>query len=116
MRRRREYDTIPGCSIEAALHRIGGKWKGVFLYHMLERTMRFNELTRLAVGASPRMVVKQLRELEEDGLVKRKVYPVVPPKVEYSLTREGRSLKPILRSLSTWGEKWMHQRDISVPH
>jgi DNA-binding HxlR family transcriptional regulator len=110
--KRRDYEAIPGCSVEAALNRIGGKWKGVFLYHLLERTMRFNELTRLAVGASPRMVIKQLRELEDDGLVKRKVYPVVPPKVEYSLTAEGRSLELILMNLSLWGKVWMDHRGI----
>ncbi len=110
--KKREYDEIPGCAIEAALNRIGGKWKGVFLYHLLEGTLRFNQLTRLAAGASPRMVIKQLRELEDDGLVSRKVYPVVPPKVEYSLTDEGRSLQPILLKLDLWGKVWMDRRGI----
>ncbi|WP_446744629.1 winged helix-turn-helix transcriptional regulator [Silvibacterium acidisoli] len=112
MSKKREYDEIPGCAIEAALNRIGGKWKGVFLYHLLEGTLRFNQLTRLAAGASPRMVIKQLRELEDDGLVSRKVYPVVPPKVEYSLTDEGRSLQPILLKLDLWGKVWMDRRGI----
>jgi len=102
-------DDIPGCALEGALNIIGGKWKGVFLYHLLDGTMRFNELSRITRGASPRIIVKQLRELETDGLIQRKVYPVVPPKVEYSLTEKGRSLQSILMSLSRWGEKWTNR-------
>lgn len=110
MKKDKRWDRIPGCSIEAALNVIGGKWKGVFLFHLIEGTMRFNEFSKLATGASPRLIVKQLRELEADGLIVRKVYAVVPPKVEYSLTQEGKSLKPILKSLSLWGNGWIDKR------
>jgi DNA-binding HxlR family transcriptional regulator len=111
-KKKRRWDDIPGCSLEASLNVIGGKWKGVFLFHLLDGTMRFNELSRLARGASPRLIVKQLRELEEDGLVNRKVYAVVPPKVDYSLTEEGRSLHKILHALSEWGKLWVDNHPV----
>src|SRR5437660_3177283 len=83
-----------GCSVEAAMDVIGGKWKGLVLYHLLSGTKRFNELNRLIPSASIRMLTLQLRELEEDGVINRKVYPQVPPKVEYSLTDFGKELEP----------------------
>ncbi|WP_086645058.1 helix-turn-helix domain-containing protein [Acetobacter sp. DsW_063] len=116
MKKRQRWSTIPGCSLEAALNVIGGRWKGVFLFHLLDRKMRFNELSRLAKGASPRLVVNQLRELEHDGLICREVFPVVPPKVEYSLTDEERSLEPILISLSDWGYAWIERHPFQKPH
>ena len=82
---------------------IGGKWKGLALYHLMDGTMRFNELKRTMGNVTQRMLTKQLRELEADGLVKREVYPVVPPKVEYSLTEKGESLRPIIMALRAWG-------------
>ena len=99
------YDCSEGCPVEAALELIGGKWKGVALYHLMERTIRFNELKRHMRSVTQRMLTKQLRELEADGLVKRKVYAVVPPKVEYSLTVKGESLRPIIMALRAWGEE-----------
>ena len=111
-KKKRRWDDIPGCSLEASLNVIGGKWKGVFLFHLLDGTMRFNELSRLARGASPRLIVKQLRELEEDGLVNRRVYAVVPPKVEYSLTAVGPSLHNILLPLSKWGQLWVDNHPV----
>ncbi|MEM9029762.1 MAG: helix-turn-helix domain-containing protein [Pseudomonadota bacterium] len=98
------YDCSRGCPVEAALERIGGKWKGVALYHLLEGPKRYNELKRDVGNVTQRMLTKQLRELEADGLVARKVFPVVPPHVEYSLTAHGRSLEPILLALRDWGE------------
>lgn len=112
MTRTREYSDIPGCAMEASLKIIGGKWKGVILFHLLEGTMRFNELSRKTAGITPRLLVKQLRELEEDGLVERTVYPVVPPKVEYALTEEALTLAPLLRALDSWGEGWLERRGI----
>ena len=105
--KRKRYDCAPGCPVEAALDLIDGKWKGVILYHLLEGTLRFNALRRKLGGVTQRMLVKQLRELEEAGLVVRTVYAEVPPKVEYSLTDEGRSLEPVLLALMRWGEAWM---------
>ncbi len=95
------------CSVEATLDVIGGKWKGVILYHLLQDTRRFGELQRLMSGITRRMLTLSLRELEEAGIVHREVYKQVPPKVEYSLTQYGRSLEPVISSLRTWGEKYM---------
>ena len=97
------YDCSPGCPVEASLELIGGKWKGVALYHLVDGKKRFNELKRLAGSVTQRTLTKQLRELEADGLISRTVYPVVPPKVEYALTPKGESLVPILMALRDWG-------------
>ena len=103
MPRTRLFDDLPGCAMEASVAIIGGKWKGVILFYLFEGTMRFNQLARKIRGITPRLLTKQLRELEEDGLVTRTVYPVVPPKVEYSLTEEAQSLVPLLLDLNEWG-------------
>ncbi len=92
-----------GCPVEAALELIGGKWKGVILYHLMEGTQRFGELKKQIGSVTQRMLTKQLRELETDGLVARKVYAVVPPRVEYSLTLKGETLRPIILALRDWG-------------
>ena len=84
---------------------MGGKGKGMILYHLISGIKRFNELKRLLIFITPRMLTKQLRELEIAGLVHRKVYAEVPPKVEYSLTDAGQSLVPILLMLKSWGEE-----------
>ncbi|GGB04678.1 hypothetical protein GCM10011491_35960 [Brucella endophytica] len=94
----------PGCAVEAAISLIDGKWKCVVLFHLLGGTMRFNEIRRQVPGVTQRMLTNQLRELEEDGLVERKVYAQVPPKVEYSLSPLGRSIGPILMALKEWGD------------
>ncbi len=95
-----------GCPLDAALQLINGKGKGVILYHLLEGPLRFNELKRRLGSITQRMLTKQLRELEAHGLVHRKIYPQVPPKVEYSLTETGQSLKPIIMSLKKWGQNY----------
>lgn len=96
------------CEKELTLSVIGGKWKMLILWHLgKEGTKRFGELKALMPGITQRMLVNQLRELEEDLIVERKVYPVVPPKVEYSLTEQGQSLMPILDSMYKWGKNYM---------
>jgi len=96
------------CEKELTLSIIGGKWKMLILWHLgKEGTKRFGELKALIPGITQRMLVNQLRELENDYILKRVVYPVVPPKVEYSLTDEGKSLMPILDAMYSWGRNYM---------
>lgn len=95
----------PGCSVEAAIGLIDGKWKSVILFQLMGGTLRFNEIRRRLAAVTPRMLTNQLRELEEDGLITRKVYAEVPPKVEYSLSPLGRSMEPILLALKDWGDR-----------
>lgn len=102
--RHSRFDCSPGCSVEAAVGLIDGKWKSVVLFHLLSGTLRFNELRKHIVNVTPRMLTNQLRELEEDGLIERKVYAQVPPKVEYKLSELGRSMEPILLALKYWGD------------
>lgn len=100
------------CPVSATLHLIGGKYKALLLWHMTEQTLRFNELHRLVPEATPKMLTQQLRELEEDELIHREVYPVVPPKVEYSLTERGKSLFPILEAMYLWGSELMREQGV----
>lgn len=101
--RHSDYDK-PACPVEATLELIGGKWKGIILFHLLDGRLRFSELKRSVGCVTQRMLTKQLRDLEASGLVNRTVYAEVPPKVEYELTEDGQSLKAILESLKKWGE------------
>jgi len=102
--RHSRLDCSPGCAVEATLSLIDGKWKGVILFHLLEGTLRFNEIRRRIPGVTPRMLTNQLRELEIDGLIDRRIYPQVPPKVEYSLSARGRTLEVVLHALKQWGD------------
>lgn len=95
---------MPACPVEATLELIGGKWKGIILYYLLDGKMRFSKLKRAVACVTQRSLTKQLRELESSGLVKRTVHAEVPPRVEYQLTEVGQTLKPILQSLKTWGD------------
>lgn len=107
-RRFTDYDCSEGCPVEAALEQIAGKWKGLILYHLLGGTLRFNELSRRVGTVTQRSMTKQLRELEADGIVHRKVHAVVPPRVDYSLTDKGRELRDVIEALHVWGQK--HRR------
>ncbi|MBS8259367.1 transcriptional regulator [Roseibium polysiphoniae] len=102
--RHTSFECSPGCAVEATLSLIDGKWKGVVLYHLLDSTLRFNEIRKKLPSVTQRMLTNQLRSLETDGLIERKVYPVIPPKVEYSLTERGRSLEPVIMALKNWGD------------
>ena len=100
------------CPVEATLDVIGGKWKAVILFWLRDDVCRFGELRRKIPDISERMLTQQLRELEDHGIVRRKVYPVVPPKVEYSLTAYGRTLRPITDLMCEWGKT--HLRRLGV--
>ena len=89
------------CPVEATLVLIGGKYKALILFHLVEGALRFSELHRLIPQATPKMLTQQLRELETDGLLSRTVYPVIPPKVEYQLTPFGETILPVLEAMNT---------------
>lgn len=100
------------CPVSATIHLIGGKYKAHILWHLTDQTLRFGGLQKLVPEATPKMLTQQLRELEDDGLLIRTVYPVVPPKVEYSLTERGKSLSPILSAMYDWGAELMEKEGI----
>ena len=119
------------CPVVATLDMIGGKYKALILWHLQNKSgaakgglcpseaasltaLRFGELRKLIPQATQKMLTQQLRELEDDGLVIRKVYPVVPPKVEYRLSKLGRSIKPILDSMCAWGAAYMASKGIEA--
>ncbi len=93
------------CGVEITLNLIGGKWKGLILWHLCQKTLRFSQLRRRMQSVTQKMLTQQLRELEKDGLVHREVYPEVPPRVEYSLTEKGRTLEPLLTKMCQWGKE-----------
>ena len=92
------------CPAESALAVIGGRWKILILYRLFERAHRFSELKRALRNCTQKMLIQQLREMEADGIVRRKVFAQVPPKVEYSLTPRGRTLKPVVDAMCKWGQ------------
>ena len=84
---------------------LGGKWKPEILWHLHHKTLRFTELKKLVKGITQKMLTQELRQLEDNKIVIRKIYPEVPPKVEYSLTDYGKTLEPVLKAMASWGEK-----------
>ena len=102
------------CPVEATLDLIGGKYKALILWHLSDGTLRFSQLRRLIHGATPKMLTQQLRELEASSLVRREVYPVIPPKVEYSLTELGKSLMPILVAMRDWGAEYLKGQNLQT--
>ena len=102
---------LPPCPVETTLMMIGDKWKVLIIRELLPGTRRFNDIRRSIDGISQKVLTQKLREMESDGLLERKVYAEIPPKVEYSLTDLGLSLKPILESLESWG--WDYKRYVS---
>ncbi|MDO4322385.1 MAG: winged helix-turn-helix transcriptional regulator [Lachnospiraceae bacterium] len=98
------------CPVETTLQLIGGKYKAVILWHLMNDTLRYSELHKRMPKATDKMLAQQLRELEKDGLISRTVYPVVPPKTEYSLTDFGRTLSPILDEMCNWGKEYLEQK------
>lgn len=99
------------CPVEATLDLIGGKYKALILWHLSDSILRFSELRHRIPKATPKMLTQQLRELENQELIHREVYPVIPPKVEYSLTETGRSLMPILVAMRDWGAAYLRSKN-----
>ncbi len=103
----------PKCPVEQTLDVVGGRWKSILLFHLLTNpVLRFGELRRRIPAATQRMLTLQLRELERDGCVERKVYSEVPPRVEYSVTEFGRTLEPVVMALCRWGME--HARELTA--
>ncbi len=97
------------CPVETTIELIGGKYKALILWHLAKEKLRYSELKKLLSGITPKMLTQQLRELEAKSLIHREVFPIVPPKVEYSLTDLGRSLMPILVAMRDWGSGYLRQ-------
>ncbi len=106
--RKEEYQ----CPLEVTMEIIGGKYKGVIIGHLINKTLRYNELQKLISQATPKMLIQQLKELEADGIIERKLYPVVPPKTEYFLTKRGETLIPAIIELNKWGMNYLKEENI----
>lgn len=104
------------CPVEAAMDVIGGKYKALIVYELINGTRRYHEIQKAVPQATPRMLSKQLKELEEDGVINRVLYPVVPPRTEYSLTDVGKTLVPIVEALCTWGEHYFELAGVPIPN
>ncbi|MDR1638816.1 MAG: helix-turn-helix transcriptional regulator [Clostridiales bacterium] len=102
------------CPVDATLDMIGGKYKALILWHLIDTTLRFGELSKLIPQATAKMLTQQLRELEADNLVIRTVHPVVPPKVEYRLSELGESIRPILSAMYDWGADYLKKSGLEV--
>lgn len=103
-----DSEKLYNCPVEATISQIGGKYKAIVLYYLMkDGVLRFSELHRYIPHATAKMLTQQLRELEADGLVHREVFPVVPPKTEYSLTERGETLRPSITSICDWGREYM---------
>ena len=101
------------CPVGATLDLIGGKYKALILWHLADKKLRFSQLNKLIPNATAKMLTQQLREMEAQDLIHREVYPVVPPKVEYSLTDLGRSLMPVLIAMRDWGAEYLQSKNIT---
>lgn len=109
----KDLDLInPNCSVYDVMNIIGGKWKIDIIYHLGDSTLRFGELKKSLVPITQQMLSKQLKELENDDIIKRKVYSVIPPKVEYSLTETGKSLNPVIQSILEWASYYSDHLEI----
>ena len=110
-----KQDSPYHCPVEAALLVIGGKWKALIIWQLKDGTLRFTQLMDHLPMVSPRMLTKQLRELEDDGVVLREIFPEVPPRVEYSLTGLGKSVIPVLEALCRWGSEYLLDNGYQLP-
>ena len=109
-----EEEGMAECPVRVTVKLIGGKYKSVILWNLMLGTKRFSEIQTLVPEATGKMITKQLRELEADGLISRRVYPVVPPKTEYSLTELGLSLMPVIEHMCSWGISYMDAHGMAV--
>ena len=105
-------DISETCPVETTLDLIGGKYKSLILWHLSDGKLRFSELRSRIKKATPKMLTQQLRELETQHLIHREVFPVIPPKVEYSLTETGKSLMPILVAMRDWGADYLRSKNM----
>ena len=103
------------CAVDLSMDIIGGKYKAGIIYELIGRTLRYNEIQKLFPQATPRMLSRQLKDLEKDGIINRKLYPVVPPKTEYSLTELGETLIPIVQALCQWGVDYLARAGLPDP-
>lgn len=103
------------CPVELTLNVVGGKWKVLLLWNMKGGVKRYGELKRLVPGITHKMLTQQLRELEDDGIINRRVYEIVPPRVEYSLTERGEQLRPVLEMMGQWGMQFLTVEDDNTP-
>ena len=106
MKRYKIDGTFFYCPVDLTLSVIGGRWKGLVFWNLREEPRRYGEIKKILVGINDKMLTQVLRELEQCGIVNRKVYEVIPPKVEYSLTEEGRKLLPVMQLMQEWGNKY----------
>lgn len=102
------------CPVDATVALIGGKYKTLILWKLMDRTLRFSQLQREVPRSTAKMLTQQLRELERSGLIRREVFAVVPPKVEYSLTDLGASIRPVLEAMYAWGSVYLQQQGLEV--
>lgn len=106
-------EKIENCPVNATLELIGGKYKALILWALSDGKLRFSQLRKKITTATPKMLTQQLRELEAHQLIHREVYPIIPPKVEYSLTEMGKSLMPILTAMRDWGAQYMRIKNLN---
>ena len=106
MKRYKIDGTFYFCPVDLTLSVIGGRWKSLVFWNLRDGTKRFGELKKILVGVNDKMLTQVLRELEQSGIVSRKVHQVFPPKVEYTLTKEGKKLLPVMKLMESWGEKF----------
>ena len=98
------------CPVDVALKFIGGKYKPIIIWHLFHNTLRFNQLSKLIPKATQKVLTQQLRELERDGIIHREVFPVVPPKTEYSITEFGKTLFPIISAMADFGKNFLREK------
>lgn len=106
MKRYKNDGTFFYCPVDLTLSVIGGRWKGLVFWNLREGPKRYGELKKILVGINDKMLTQVLRELERHDVISRKVYEVIPPKVEYTLTKEGKKLLPVMQLMETWGNKF----------